>query len=249
MNNNSDSQKNSTNSIRKGIKDIWNAFMCEDADFSKKNDIPFCPTTATEIPTDIIPWDKAKAIYKSKIRSDKNFRYNAFVCFYLDDHKFDGKNGIWNNPQNALKIIRHFEGVITPDFSTNQDFPKPLKTYNTYRMRAFGFWLGKNGLKVINNVRWGTKETYSYMFDGLPKNSILCIGTVGGSPRKHIDRKRFEKGLFELVKRYSPHTIIVYGSANYPCFQKLAEQGIKIKSYTSHTALAFENLKAGDPHE
>ena len=46
-----------------------------------------------------------------------------------------------------------------------------------------------------------------------------------------------------------PHTIIVYGSANYPCFQKLAEQGIKIKSYTSHTALAFENLKAGDSYE
>ena len=82
---------NSTNPIRKGIKDLWNAFMCENADFSKKNDIPFCPTTATELPTDIIPWDKAKAIYKSKIRSDKNFRYNAFVCFYLDDHKFDGK--------------------------------------------------------------------------------------------------------------------------------------------------------------
>lgn len=51
--------------IRKGQKDIWNAEMVKGATFSK-NDIPLCPTTATKLPTRIITWEEAKAIYKKK---------------------------------------------------------------------------------------------------------------------------------------------------------------------------------------
>jgi hypothetical protein len=39
-----------------------------------------------------------------------------------------------------------------------------------------------------------------------------------------------------------PHTIIVYGSANYPCFKKLEEQGIKIIAYQSKTAKAYAEV-------
>lgn len=139
----------------KGCKDIFNAYMCEGATFTK-NDIPVCPTTAKELPEDIITWEEAKGIYKKKIRlKNKNFRHNAFVCFYIYDYRFDGTHGIWYNSAYALRVLSHFAGVITPDFSTYQDFPEPLKIYNTYRMRAFGQWLGKNGISVINNVRWG----------------------------------------------------------------------------------------------
>ena len=65
-------------------------------------------------------------------------------------------------------------------------------------------------------VIWGMPESYRYCFDGIDKNSVVAIGTVGGSPRKYIDRNRFEKGLAELVRVLHPHTIIIYGSANYP---------------------------------
>mgnify|MGYP004505891173 FL=1 len=92
----------------------------------------------------------------------------------------------------------------------------------------------------------GTPETYRYCFDGIPENSIVAIGTCGCSPRKLIDRKRFENGLYEMVKRLSPHTIIVYGSANYECFKKLKEQGIKIIDFPSQTAKAFERRKADE---
>lgn len=232
------------NNTRKGCHDIWNAFMCEGAKFSN-HDIPFCPTTATSLPEGIILWDEAKRLYRKALaRKDTDFFCNSFVCFYMDDYKFDGARGIWNNSAYALKVLRHFAGVITPDFSTYQDFPEPLKIYNTYRMRAFGYWLGKNGIVVINNIRWGTPETWAYCWDGAPKCSILSIGTVGGSPRKLIDRKRFEEGLEELVRVLQPHTIIVYGSANYPCFDRLIEHGIKVASYPSQTASAFERRRA-----
>ena len=232
------------NKTRAGCKDIWNAFMCEGATFSA-NDIPFCPTTADVIPEQIIQWDEAKRLYKNALaRKDPNFQCSAFVCFYMDDYKFDGPRGIWHDCTFVLKVLKHFAGAITPDFSTYQDFPEPIKEYNIYRMRVYGLWLGRNGIKVINNVRWGTRETWRYCYDGVPRNSMIAIGTVGGNPRKLVDRKRFEEGLIELVRVLHPHTIIIYGSANYPCFDKLAAQGIKIISYSSHTAFAFERRRS-----
>jgi hypothetical protein len=214
--------------------------MCKGAIFGR-NDIPHCPTTATKLPEEVITWEEAKSIYKKELRlKNETFKYNAFVCFYMDDHKFDGARGIWHDSAHALKVLRHFAGVITPDFSTYQDFPEPLKIYNTYRMRVFGYWLGANGISVINNVRWGTPESYRYCFDGIDTNSVVSIGTVGGSPRKYVDRYRFEKGLEELVRVLHPHTIIIYGSANYPCIEKLKEQGITIIAFSSETAKAFE---------
>ncbi len=87
-----------------------------------------------------------------------------FVCFYIDDYKFDAPRGIWHSAEHALAVLCHFTEFITPDFSTYQDFPEPLKIYATYRMRLMGYRLGRNGLAIINNVRWGTDETYRYCF-------------------------------------------------------------------------------------
>ena len=226
--------------IRKGCKDIWNAHMAKGARFCQ-HDIPFCPTTATQLPKEIITWEEAKAIYKKHISNkDYDFKHDAFVCFYIDDQKFDGIRGIWHDYKQTLKILSHFAGAITPDFSTYQDFPYPIKIYATYRMRLMGYWLGLNGIPVINNVRWGDESTYYYCFVGIPQNSIVAIGTVGGSPRKRADRKRFIKGLFKMVEILKPHTIIVYGSANYDCFNTLREQGINILTFDSHTNKNFK---------
>lgn len=231
--------------MQKKRKDIWNAFMLKGAHFSK-NDIPLCPTDVIEIPDSIINWIEAKKIYRNFTkRGKRDFHNPSYVCFYLNDDLFDGKKGIWNNSTYALKVLKHFAGVITPDFSTYQDFPEPLKIYNTYRMRAFGYWLGRNGLNIINNVRWGTEDSWKYCWDGIPKYSIVSIGTVGGSPRKLADRERFVNGLYQMVEVLRPRTIIVYGSANYLCFKLLSEKGVEIIAYKSHTAKAFE----GRAHE
>ena len=238
-----------TNKIkRRNIKDIWNAFMVDGADFNNSNyDIPFCPTTVkkSEIPNEIITYSEAVTLFHKMIKEDKDFKYDAYVCFYEDDQNFDGKRrGIWTFPKNAYGILQHFSGIITPDFSTYQDFPIALKIYNTYRMRAFGYWYGiKCENKVINNVRWGSKETYNFCFEGIPKNSIVAIGTVGGSPFKLLDRQRFEDGLDEMVRRLHPYGIIVYGSAKYPCFEKLKGQGIRIFEFPSRTASYYQNRR------
>ena len=226
--------------IRAGCKDLWNAFMVKGAIFSE-NDIPFCPTTAKEMPKKLISFSRARTMYnKHKKRGDIDFFEDACVHFYQDDQNFDGKRcGIWTEPLMALEILCHFAGVITPDFSTCADFPEPIKTMNTYRMRAFGYWYGTLlGHSVINNVRWGTSETFSYCFDGIPKNSVVAIGIVASGLREVKNRKDFEVGFDKMLEVLQPHTIIIYGSDNYDFFDKIREQ-IKIIHFRSETDIAL----------
>lgn len=241
---------NTISQPRTGCKDIWNAFMVEGADFVLSSDIPICPCTTNSIPQRLISYVEAKHLHKINNQTNPDYQVDAFVHFYIDDQKFDGPHsGIWANPHTAIEIIRHFSGAITPDFSTNADFPDPLKRYNTYRMRAFGRWLSVNSISVINNVRWGTEETWDYCFDGIPYNSIVTVGTVASGIHKLENRPDFETGLFKMVEILKPHTILVYGSANYACLKVLSGLGIRIIPYTSETNLAYLSKKGDEKHE
>lgn len=231
---------------RSGCHDMWNAFMVKDASFAPGSDIPYCVSTET-IPHELISYEDAKALYKKQIRSgNKDFHVNAFIHFFIDDQKFDGKrSSIWTYPEKALEIICHFAGIISPDFSTNADFPDPWKRFNTYRMRAFGCWMNSLDIPVINCVRWGTYETWSYCFDGIPIGSTLCIGTVASGIRKLSNRPLFEDGLKKLANVIKPSKILVYGSANYSVFDSLQQCGIEIISFDSKTCKAYKEV----PHE
>ncbi|MBR2694205.1 MAG: DUF4417 domain-containing protein [Thermoguttaceae bacterium] len=226
---------------RKGCQDIWNASMVEGASFSP-NDIPLCQTTADFMPDRLVSYTEAKTIYmKARRNGHLNRKEKAFVHFWIDDQKFDGKKkGIWQAPEEAIRIVRHFSGMITPDFSTCLDFPKPIIIYNTYRMRAFGRWAGIQGIPVINNVRWGPRFTWSFCWEGIPQNSIVAIGTVASGMRSFVNRSIFEEGLAEMVRVLRPHSILVYGSSNYKCFDKLKERGIRIKTIASRMNQTFK---------
>lgn len=224
---------------RKNLNTIWwNPKMVEGAEFDE--DIPFCPTILSRLPKEIITWQEAKKIFfKKKKEGNEDFYLDAFVCFNTDDNNFDTSRGIWFCFDSAIKILKHYRGVITADFSTYDDFPRPMKYFNTYRMRAFGYACGKAGLEVINNVR-GSVDDFDFCFRGLPKNDVIFIGTVGSGLQYIINRLDFEEWLSELVFKLHPHTIIVFGSSNYQCFRNLEEQGIKIIQYDSQTARVFK---------
>ncbi|MBR1858447.1 MAG: DUF4417 domain-containing protein [Selenomonadaceae bacterium] len=218
-----------TESAKKEFVKQTKAFLVEGAKFVGKYDMPECPCTAIEAPKSII----------SYVDINKNVQYDAFAHFYIDDYKFDN---IWNKPYKALERLKHCSGVITPDFSTYQDMPIPLKIYNTYRMRAFGYWLTTQGIAVINNVRWGTPESYDYCFSGIPQNSIVSIGTVG-CIREKCNWQRFNDGLEEMVQTLKPRMILVYGSAQDKFFAKYSQQGIPIIAYPSKIHLVFEKRR------
>lgn len=214
--------------------------MLEGASFDD-HDIPICPTTASSYPKRMISWPEAKRLHKQAVRrGEKEYRVKAYVHFYVDDVKFDGvRSSIWLFPWRAAEVIRHFDGIITPDFSMCQDFPEPIKLFAVYRMRAFGYWIGTLGIGVINNVRWGTSETWNYCYAGIPKRTVVAVGTVASGLRKTVNRALFEEGFLEMLELLKPTAIIVYGSANYGCIKEAERRGAIILQFDSDASRAF----------
>ena len=229
---------------RAGCKDLWNASLLDGATYTLGNDIPICHKCTGTIPTGLIGYDDAKTLHKKLVRKDPNYHMDKYVHFYIDDQKFDGqRTSIWLYPLKLIDLLRHFSGVISPDFSTYADFPKYVKGYNIYRMRVFDFFFQRHNIPVIHNVRWGTSETWSYCFDGIPINGIIAIGVVASGIHKIENRKVFKDGLMKAIELLKPHTIIIYGSDNYDLFDELRKQGIKIIAFPSKTSLNYKEGK------
>lgn len=73
------------------IKDVFGAFLLENAEFSKgKYDMPVVKTNIEELPTSVISYQK---IGKKQIEIPSR----TALHFYVYDYLFDGEFGIWNS--------------------------------------------------------------------------------------------------------------------------------------------------------
>ena len=202
----------------KQFRRIYKPYLVEGAKFGNEFDIPTCPCNAKSAPKNLIHYADI----------DDKSQYEGFVHFYTYEYKFED---VWTEPYKALEKFKRCGGVITPDFATYQDMPAALKVYNTYRMRAIGYWLTTYGVQVINNVRWGTPETFRYCFLGIPQNSIVCVSTVGCNIKNEHDKKRFGAGLEIMVETLRPRHILMYGNTGRNIFTPYIERGIPVTFY------------------
>ena len=137
---------------------------------------------------------------------------------------------ILKNPKEELENFKNLECVITPDCSLYRDMPLTAQIANVYRSRAIGYYLQKNGIYVIPNIRWGDERSYTnkvfnekFAFLGIPKNSIVSIGTYGCIQSKE-SKKYFKEGLKEMIKELKPEVVLVYGSMPNIIFKDLKDE-------------------------
>lgn len=128
-----------------------------------------------------------------------------WVHFYIHDVKFER---LWNNPKNYLQGLQKHQGVITPDFSIYRDMPLGMQIWNTYRNRAIGYWLGKNDINIIPNIRWGDERTYDFCFDGIKQGSIVSVGTYG-NVKHDTDRRYFLDGFIKMNEVINPGKVVI----------------------------------------
>ena len=211
------------NNSRSGCRDVFHSFLVKNADYDGYLEIPKLDYT-NEKPEKII--DFSKAI------SSKD--YDCWIDYFKDDVKIER---MWNNPKKYLPIIKKFQGVISPDFSTYRDMPLVMQCWNIYRSRAIARWLQDNEVKVIPNIRWGDRRTHFLCCCGIPKRGTIAIGTHG-TLKNLDDRKCFISGLEYVVKTLQPKTIVVYGAAPDSIFNKYKAQGILILQFNSDFAIS-----------
>ena len=123
-----------------------------------------------------------------------------------------------------------FNGVITPDFSLYRDMPLVMQQWNTYRGKALGHWWQSMGMNVLPNVRFADERSFSFCCDGVPKRSIICIGSHGNIKNRE-NRIIFKQGIDSIVENLSPSCIVVYGSAPDDVFACCLEKNIKILQF------------------
>lgn len=201
-------------------RDVFKSFLVENADYDGYIELPVIKTS------NLLP---EKVVTFSKAMSGKWTDFNCWVTFYEHDVKFEC---LWNNPRQYIEKLKKFKGVISPDFSVYRNMPLIMQMWNTYRGRALAVWLQNNGIEIIPNVRFGDERTYSFCFDGIEENKTIALGTHGCIKRKE-DKIFFKAGLFRLMQRLRPETIIVYGSAPDNIFKPYKDMGINIIAFES----------------
>ena len=110
--------------------------------------------------------------------------------------------------------------------------PLAMQYWNIYRSHTVAFWLQSEGIPVIANVRWGDERTFSVCCCGVPKQSVIAVGSHG-CVKLIQDREFFTKGLEHIVNELHPKTIIVYGTAPETIFGKYKSEGIAVLQFDS----------------
>lgn len=134
-------------------------------------------------------------------------RKDCGIHFYIDDYQFER---VWNQPGAYIDKLKEYECVLTPDFSLYTDMPIAMQIWNIYRSRLIGQLFQRAGMQVIPTVSWCREASFDFSFDGLPKNSILSVSTVGVKRDKDAFRL-WADGMDEMIRRLHPKTLLVYG--------------------------------------
>ncbi len=196
------------------IDDGFRADLVRTAEFAGVLEIP-----AIKAPKDfIIPKDTIPFSLRGQTKD-----HSEFVVFYEHDIKFAD---ILTATDDYLDELMAFPGVISPDCSLYRDMPLVLQITNTYMNRAVGHYLQSKGIYVIPNVRWGDERTYTtcvlpekVAFVGLPKHSIVSIGTYGCIQSRE-NKHYFKEGLRAMLEELQPEIVLVYGGMPEEIFKE-----------------------------
>lgn len=133
---------------------------------------------------------------------------NSMIHFFLPDSNIER---VWNRPDDYIPVFNQYKALIQPDFSQYVGMPKAMLIWQQYRRMWLARYYQDRGLKVIAAPSWSDEESFEYCFDGMPKNSCLCISSVGCIQNPDV-RNRFMLGFKETLNRLTPTQIILYGT-------------------------------------
>lgn len=135
-------------------------------------------------------------------------RKKTVVHFFTADFLFER---VWYHPKANLEVLKQFKAVCSPDFSQYTDMPRAMQIWNHYRKMWLGAWWQSQGLTVIPTVTWSDEASLEYCFDGMPRNSLVVVSSVGceKSAEARVNFKFRYDAMMDVLK---PKQIIFYGN-------------------------------------
>lgn len=212
----------------KSCKDVFHAYMTRGIDTDPVYDMPVMQPE-TMVPTGVLPFSEAM--------NPNCTDYNKFVHFYEHDYQIER---FWNQTWKYLPKVSKFAGIISPDFSSTPDMPRPLRQFNIYRNQLLGAWYQSLGYHAICNTRC-PESGHDYSIAGAPKHSILSLGAVG-CIKNYENRNRFIGGLIRLIDELHPSGLIIVGEDAYGVFDYAKELHIPLFFFQGATSKHFKEL-------
>lgn len=205
----------------------------ENAEFVSSEDYPIIEEwmIAKDFPNKIIPFNK---IYKVKNIED------YYICFYCRDVDF---NKIKKNPRRYVSLLQKSKGIIGFDYSIYTDMPKIVQKKQMFDNLALTYFFGKQGIKVIPNLRYGIEEISKNFLEAIPKNKLVAIGTYGFIKTINEQNVWFEH-LLKIIDEVNPKGIVIYGSLPQDLQNWLRLYNIEFKIYESSLSKEMKEVKA-----
>jgi len=205
------------------IRDVYLSYLINGAKRTETDGFPIIERwmIAENPPKEIVQWDRRRDVVDPS---------NTGMSFYCVDCGF---TPILSNPKAYVDKLRKYFVVISIDASPFDNMPLVVQKSQIFLNLAITYFFGKNGIKVIPNVRLGDDRTMSSL-EAYPKHTLIAIGT-NGFMKVNKNRKIFGKQVRKIVDILEPTGICVYGPANHEIFDYVKTKGIPIYQYDSYT--------------
>jgi len=150
--------------------------------------------------------DVSLIAYSETRSNETETRRKRGVHFFVDDFRFES---VYRQPEKSLKKLAQYAFVLTPDFSTYAEMQPWRQIESVAQNRWVGaFWQSK-GLSVVATLSWSGANSFEYCFEGVEKNAIVAVSTVGCRTSKRC----FMRGYDAMLERVEPEAILCLGES------------------------------------
>lgn len=205
------------------VRDVYLAYLIDGARRTEGQGFPIIEKwmVTDKPPKSIIQWDRRCDVVDPKTTG---------MSFYCNDPGF---TPILNNPKLYVNKLRDYEVIIGLDASPYDNMPPWVQNSQIGLNLGITYYFGSRGLKVIPNVRLGSKETINSLA-AYPHNTLIAIGTNGFIQKKQ-NCKIFAEQMKLIIDTLEPTGICVYGYLTEEIFAYANEKNIPLFQYDSFT--------------
>ncbi len=221
------------------VRDVFLSHLVSGAKRTEPDGYPIIENwmIAKEPPNEIYQWDCRNEVKNPAVTG---------MSFYCRDEKL---TPVLNHPHRYIEKLSVYKCVIGMDASPYDNMPLVVQKSQIYTNLAITYFFGKQGLKMIPNVRLGNDDTIG-MLDAIPHHCLIAVGT-NGFIRNLKNRKIYKEQMDIIVDTLHPTGILIYGQDYEEVFGSANKANIPLFQYDSHTMkrnaeIKLQNRNGGD---
>lgn len=177
--------------------------MPDDWQLTDKHQIPILKGLHfKQLPEDfyLVPFNEAYKVNKS-------IRKHCNIHFFLADYLFERT---WSKLTQTADFLKDYKTVLSPDFSLYTDMPIAMQIFNHYKKMYVSKYWQDRGMRVIPVACWSDERSFDFCFEGMPKNSLVAVSSVGVMNNKNA-QLLFSQGYSKMLEVLEPKQILWYG--------------------------------------